>query len=183
MQSELYFLCLKVRYAITFFRADMPAANFLLGFPGRHGSIQPCSKCAFREGTYDPFLVQFVDTSKLSMYKGRKYMTSLNSAMTCLPPTDPLRLLRTALWTTQKENNRACLISSLRSAAMKLNPQLKESVNELLVSERFGLVMDSLVSLIQLLPPIDTVPLADSVKFYPEFKAPEGDNPCVQSKN
>lgn len=110
-------------------------------------------------------------------------MSSLNSAMTSLPPDDPLRLFRTALWTTQGENNRSNLIASLRNAAVKLNPQLTTSVNEFVSSEKFGSVMDSLVDLIQLLPPITAVPFADSVKYYPEFKAQEEGNPCVQSRN
>ena len=171
------------RYAISFFRADMPASNFLLGFPGRHGSVQPCSKCALRKATYDPFLARPVDSSQLSMFKGRKFMSSLNSAMTSLPPDDPLRLFRTALWTTQGENNRSNLIASLRNAAVRLNPQLTTAVNEFVSSEKFGSVMDSLVALIQLLPPITAVPFADSVKYYPEFKVPKEGNPCVQSRN
>ena len=110
-------------------------------------------------------------------------MTSLNSAMTGLPATDPLRLFRTALWTTKGDENRNNLIASLHKAAVKLNPELNVAVDELVASERFGSIMDSLTSLIQLLPPIPAVPLGDSVKYYPEYRAPEGDNPCVRSWN
>lgn len=88
----------QIQYAITGVRADMPAGNFFLGFPGRHSSNQPCPHCKLVKRAYDPWMCLLHKRKDVCVHEIAEDMKTLMSSSICLRRDNPLRFLRTFLW-------------------------------------------------------------------------------------
>ena len=102
------------QYAITVIRADMPAGNLFLGFPGRHSSNQPCAQCKLRKRVLDPNKCAILERPELCVHKQHEQMVTLMTSVVNLPINDPLRLLRFSLWLENHPNSRALFEAALR---------------------------------------------------------------------
>lgn len=87
-----------IQYAIMGVRADMPAGNFFLGFPGRHSSNQPCPHCKLVKRAYDPWMCLLHKRKDVCVHEIAEDMKTLMSSSICLRRDNPLRYLRTFLW-------------------------------------------------------------------------------------
>ena len=104
-----------IQYAITVIRADMPAGNLFLGFPGRHSSNQPCAQCKLRKRVYDPCVCKTLMRPELCMHHLRDQMVTLMTSVVGLPLDHPLRLLRFSLWLAKHPGSREEFESVLRA--------------------------------------------------------------------
>ena len=177
--STLY----SIRYAITSFRADMPASNFLRGFPGRHSSNNPCSRCKLQKRVYDPVACLYYESVSCSQHQYRTQLKTVNSSVTCLPADHPLRLLRAYLWTRIKKGNLECFEEGLRTAYEKRG-QRGEEVLSFLRSEKFQELKTALQGTASFLPPIKEVPLADETTYFAEVDSKRTQpDPNLQNNN
>lgn len=80
-----------IQYAITGVRADMPAGNFFLGFPGRHSSNQPCPHCKLVKRAYDPWM--YIHQNNTCVHETADGTRTLMSSSICLRPDNILRPL------------------------------------------------------------------------------------------
>lgn len=122
--------CFVNRYAILDFRADMPAGNFLRGFPGRHSSSNPCPRCAVARRVYDPVACMTLDSAVMSQHARRTQLKTLNSAVTTLAKEHPLRLLSAFLWSSLQPEGFSLIEDGILRVAEK---EMKSSSNPLYI--------------------------------------------------
>ena len=106
----------RCRYAINAIRADMPAGNLFLGFPGRHSSNQPCAQCKLRRRVYDPWICDILMRPELCMHRLQEKMMTLMTSVVGLPPEHPLRLLRFSLWLANHPGSRTQFEAAMKAS-------------------------------------------------------------------
>ena len=104
------------RYAVNIIRADMPAGNLFLGFPGRHSSNQPCAQCKLRRRVYDPWICKILLRPDVCMHRLQDHMVTLMTSVVGLPPEHPLRLLRFCLWLANHPGSRTQFEAAMRES-------------------------------------------------------------------
>ena len=183
-------LCLRVgnvlfgiQYALINFKADLPAHYLFLDSSGRQNSTRPCVKCKVVHRTCDPLLCKKLEGAVQSAHSHIGSYKTMDSAMVCLPPDDPLRLLVVVMWLRDNSDKEGVLKTKVEERVVMEIKELfnsdentiKTVVHETM--EEVILKLHKLKGVVSLFPKKMVISRQAEQDYYPEYSHTEEYHP------
>ena len=154
--------------AVRAFCCDLVAGNNLLDSSGKLSSDSFCNVCTVTRRVLEPMMMNFVDNTNMSFSSYRRYMKTVDSALSGLPVDDLLRLLPNALFLQQSGVGIELFHNALRGELLSISGdnEWKDDVNTFF-EEHYHKAMTVLSEFLSILPDgmAATLPPDDSESF------------------
>ena len=183
-------LCLRVgntlfgiQYALINFKADLPAHYLFLDSSGRQNSTRPCTKCKVVHRSCDPILCKKLEGAVQSAHGHIGSFKTMDSAMVCLPPDDPLRLLVVMMWLRDNINMEGVLKETVENRVVmevkelfnsdenKIKNVVKETMEEVMLE------LKKLKGVVSVFPKKMVISRQAEQDYYPEYSHKEEYHP------